>query len=480
MSQKQMTRRGLLKVAGAGLVSGLLAACQPKVVEKIVERTVVVEKNVEKVVKETVVVQGTPQVIEKVVTVQPAASGPTEVSIIMEGWVDSAWAISQRASLYNSQQGDVRVNIIPTAEGWQTKALSQIESGATIWDGYMTHHPFRIGVLYLSQGLIQPIDEYLETSRVLKIDEFWADTIDPEKIKYDCSVKGKVVGIPLGIDTCCQSFRADLMQAADLPYTREDFMKERSWENIQNWAVKLREKNRSDGVWGIVTWQVYHQSLGAIFQSITKDLYDSEGLIRFDSEPMRKALEIQCQWSWSEAAPTPAWGGNTYQSGKSALWQGQVGVPGAAQRVWGTRDIPMSMPVLVDGGTGGNQWYTTCGYALNKAKNPQAAIDFMLWLVGPQNDVHAQKTLEFNWFPIFKSQWTKQVDEKPQNAWAKDFMPQFTNAQLIPRNPYYEIQMTAAQKHCELAQAKKETVEEACTKMMEETKEQISKLKVDW
>ena len=257
-------------------------------------------------------------------------------------------------------------------------------------------------------------------------------------------------------------------------------MKERSWANIQNWAVKLRQKFKSEGIWGIVKWQVYHQSLGAIFQSISKDLYYEDGLIKFDSEAMQKALEIQCQWSWSEAAPTPAWGGDTFQNGKAALWQGQVGVVGAAQKVWGTRDVPMAVPVQVEGGTGGNQWYTTCGYVLNKTPNPQAVVDFYLSLFGPQNDLQAQRCLEYNWFPIFKSQWAKQIDAKPQNRWAKDFLPQFTNAKLIPRNPYYEIEMTVAQKYCELAQAKKVTIKEACTKMMEEVRDQVSKLKIQW
>ncbi|MBC7078699.1 MAG: hypothetical protein H5T92_10405, partial [Synergistales bacterium] len=326
----------------------------------LVEVTRVVEKEkvVEKVVKETV-------------EVVKAPSGPKEVNIIVAGWVDTAWQVSQRANNYNASAEGVRINIIPVPEGWTTKAMSQIEAGAPVWDGYATHHPFRISVQWLSQGLIQTIDDYLEVSPVLDINKFWEDTIDPEKIKYDCSVKGKVVGVPLGIDTCCQGFRADLMEKSGLPSTREDFMKERSWDAIQAWAEKIRDDNKEEGIWGIGTWQVYHQSLGAIFQSITSDLYYDDGLIKFDSDAMIRAFEIQGKWSWTKVAPTPAWGSDPFNKGKAALWQGQVGVVGSAQRIWGTKDIPMAMPVLVEeGGTGGNQWYTTNAFVLNKAKNP--------------------------------------------------------------------------------------------------------------
>lgn len=61
-----LSRRKFLAGASLGAASTLLAACAPKVVEveKVVKETVVTEK----VVKETVIVEGTPQVVEKVVT----------------------------------------------------------------------------------------------------------------------------------------------------------------------------------------------------------------------------------------------------------------------------------------------------------------------------------------------------------------------------------------------------------------------------
>ena len=71
---RNVNRRTLLKMAGIGTASTVLAACQPKVVEKIVKETVVQKE----VVKETVIVEGTPQVVEKIVvaTSEPA---PKEV-----------------------------------------------------------------------------------------------------------------------------------------------------------------------------------------------------------------------------------------------------------------------------------------------------------------------------------------------------------------------------------------------------------------
>ena len=93
-ADKGMTRRRLLKLMGMGVAGAALASCQPKVVEKIVKETVVVEKPVEKVVekvvKETVIVAGTPKVVEKVVKETVMVEAPpaqkVEAKVEIVGW----------------------------------------------------------------------------------------------------------------------------------------------------------------------------------------------------------------------------------------------------------------------------------------------------------------------------------------------------------------------------------------------------------
>ena len=57
---RKVSRRELLRFVGLAGSAGLVAACQPKVVE--------VTKIVKEVVKETVIVEGTPQIVEREVT----------------------------------------------------------------------------------------------------------------------------------------------------------------------------------------------------------------------------------------------------------------------------------------------------------------------------------------------------------------------------------------------------------------------------
>jgi len=83
-NQQVMTRRGFLRHAALAAGAALLAACKPQVVE------------VEKVVKETVIVEGTPQVVEKVVTqvvkeAVEAGTGKTEVYCYLELLNPTEW-----------------------------------------------------------------------------------------------------------------------------------------------------------------------------------------------------------------------------------------------------------------------------------------------------------------------------------------------------------------------------------------------------
>ena len=77
--KKVLTRRELFRVAGVGSAMALLASCQPKVVEKIVKETVIVQ-GAEKIVKETVIVQGAEKVVKETVIVEKA--GPGKVTLV--------------------------------------------------------------------------------------------------------------------------------------------------------------------------------------------------------------------------------------------------------------------------------------------------------------------------------------------------------------------------------------------------------------
>jgi len=117
MSDKKLKRRDFLR--GLALAAGgtALAACAPKVVKETVVVEKVVEKPVEKVVKETVIVEGTPKVVEKVVTAAPRTE-TVEISL-WHGWTgaDNTEMLHKIIQDYNETNTD-GIIVTPTAYPW--------------------------------------------------------------------------------------------------------------------------------------------------------------------------------------------------------------------------------------------------------------------------------------------------------------------------------------------------------------------------
>ena len=119
MKVTSLGRREFLRWSALAGASTLAAACAPKVVEKVVKETVVVEKEVMKevpkevIVKETVIVAGTPKVVEKAVTTTPAPSIKGQVDI----WVypltenDNEVIYDPLMVLFHQEYPDIETNI---------------------------------------------------------------------------------------------------------------------------------------------------------------------------------------------------------------------------------------------------------------------------------------------------------------------------------------------------------------------------------
>ena len=112
MSQKKLSRRNFMVMTGLAGAGAMLAACQPKVVEKIVKETVVVPGEAQ-VVKETVVVEK--EVEKQVTTVVEKEVGirnvPRERTLVLYfGGSGGTWTVSgignPYATGYTHQNGD--------------------------------------------------------------------------------------------------------------------------------------------------------------------------------------------------------------------------------------------------------------------------------------------------------------------------------------------------------------------------------------
>ena len=146
MSREKLSRRRFLKGFAVAAGTTAMAACAPK----IVKETVVVneEKVVEKVVKETVIVEGTPQVVEKVITAQPVMKEPVTLRAMerlgapalepsapfVGGFVGTTWGYR-----IESREGDALCLGTPTEIVFLSNVSEGTAVGRTTVDAAIVH-----------------------------------------------------------------------------------------------------------------------------------------------------------------------------------------------------------------------------------------------------------------------------------------------------------------------------------------------------
>lgn len=214
-----ISRRRLLKLSGMAVTGALLAACQPQVVEKVVEKEVT--KVVEK--KETVMVASTPQVVK--VTEAPKAT-------VTIRWMTPAELGLERTMYTNFtfmfQEENPGIKIEPSFEGWSdymTKLPTVVAAGVPP-DVIHTHRT--LGQEYAYRGVLADHVPWAERDKY-DLKEFL-----PELLRL-WSHGGKVYALPK--DSAVQGvyYNKDMFDAAKVPYPKPNW----TWDDFKQTCLLL-------------------------------------------------------------------------------------------------------------------------------------------------------------------------------------------------------------------------------------------------
>jgi len=248
--ERPLSRRALIKAAGAAATGLMLAACGPTPAPQVIRETVVVEKVVEKpvekvvtkiiagtpvtvkeVVKETVVVKEVvekpvTQIVEKVVVKEPTKA-PVVLSLMLRAGTEKSEEpiYVMRPKEFTEQTG-IQVKLEPLPEYWakvETLAVAgQLgDNMFTTQDGWM--HSRMVHFAYL-----EACDPYMKAMGI-KEDEWLPGAI------ASCKTAGKIYGLP----KCSHPTQAyvwvnhELFEGAGLkiPPTYGT-----TWEQIREWG----------------------------------------------------------------------------------------------------------------------------------------------------------------------------------------------------------------------------------------------------
>ena len=425
MSGKRLRRRDFLRGLAAAAGGTVLAACAPRVVEKVVDRpvvqTVVVEKaveveklatvivekavSVEKKVVETVVVEKPVEVEkrvvetvivtqEKVVTVQPAMEGPR--AIVWSTWAGGDAEVNLKQATveeFNNTRGaalDIELSARITTDyaGYWTKIPASFAGGDApdaIWS-FPTSW-----VKWIYAGWIRDLTPFVDLEP--EVSAIRQALRQVPKNSYD--FLGKVYGIPHLVQLYGCQFNKEMFDEAGLDYPPADW-DDPDWtvEKFTELAIALTKRS-SDGQaeqLGATTATDLTAWMGQAFvEGNGGDLFD-EGWTKcyLDEEP---AVEVG-QWGYDlfnkhKVSPTPEEGAAGF-----SFWNGNVAMM-LSLITWPARLIEGSYGVWTPELAPLPKWKETKEWShgipiccSSQSPHPEAVVEFARWMVEFGDDMN--------------------------------------------------------------------------------------------
>ena len=290
MQAKMLTRRHFLAAAELVATGAIAAACQPKIVEKIVKETVVVtqEKLVEKekIVKETVVVE---KAVKEAVTIKPV--------MMAYMWDDAIKALLPN---FLEQNPDIKVEpmVVP---GWGDYPLkvAAMHASATLGDTLEYNQGPDI-YTWAYKAVIRPLDNLIEAAKY-DMTQFFPAGITGS------SYSGHLYAIPQDTHpgTVCIDFNKTLMAKYGVTPPTSDW----TWEDMVGIAKKMSIDTDKDGktdIWGINNWNNSTQHVYPRLRTNGGQFYDPTGhTCLFDQEPNIKTLKEFQDLIWVHKVQAP-------------------------------------------------------------------------------------------------------------------------------------------------------------------------------
>lgn len=242
MLRNRMTRRRLLGCAAMAGSALLTQACQPRVVEKIVEKPVTV--------KETVVVQGTAQVIEKVITPtaapRVAPKGPANLRLSVWPWGPDMNTYLTILQAFDKKNPDIKVTAEQYMGGYYPKVQANFAAGNSadiIYTQGWKYQPFA------ESNVLMALDAFIQREGV---ENLWPQF---ESYKQACIWRGHYYMSPTDTGGLCLLYNKDIFDKKGLAYPTDNW----TWDQFKDAATQLSFREGTNKYFGYMEHQGYHE-----------------------------------------------------------------------------------------------------------------------------------------------------------------------------------------------------------------------------
>jgi multiple sugar transport system substrate-binding protein len=236
MSKKGLSRREFIRLSTLTAAGAALAACAPQEPEP--QPTPEPE---EVVVKETVIVEGTPEVVEKVVTATPPPVEEAEI-VFWNYWggIEPIFLAMSEMFMERNDAITVKYELLPWDQ-YKQKLNATLVTGnpPDVWYTAPTFY-----FEYVDRGQLVDISPYLEVDGDISEDDWFPRAID----QWRAGDQDHLFGLPSDFVAQVAYYNKDLFDEAGLDYPEEGW----SWDDLLTMAQAMTKRDASGRteVWG--------------------------------------------------------------------------------------------------------------------------------------------------------------------------------------------------------------------------------------
>lgn len=360
-----------------------------------------------------------------------------EVTLLIRTDIRSAYAADAAVEQWN-EEFDTKVTIEEPADAaaTATKIQAAQAAGDLIWDAFsVIEFPWR-SQEWFNRNLIQPYDDYIQVSTIPDADKV-VPAIIPT-IFETLKIEGRQYAIPGNVGSVALGWFWEPLRKAG--YESQPM----TWAEVRDAAEKIAETSPELTPFDVAATPLC--DLYAMIWGATENPITEEGLVDIESEASLAALRWIREMAVDGLLP-PATGENfqNWLKGGTAMMSSYDVHGTMAQQTFGQDAATTGINFFredpeVYGTKAGTPFWINGTVLLNKAPNPQGAVDFILWWFGPNNKATGQQITEVAAKPCYQYTYDEFVKPNPAHHWQLEGIELIAKSVWFPTNLFFGIQ----------------------------------------
>jgi maltose-binding protein MalE len=375
----------------------------------------------------------------------------------------------------NSARANVKVEQAP--DGWDSKTLAMVRDKSVLWSSYAVDSFFNLYQRIVT-GMAQPLDPYLNSTKVPGMKDFKSKYISP--VVYDSGVhKGKFYMMPSKLNMTITPYNVGMVKGVGYAEPAD------TWDEMRVMLRKIKDQYAKDDVWPCDVNLDLWRTLGGIYCSMSDKPYTAEGQIKLDSPEWAATLDY-VKGLYTDKLANPAFLGTTdgaaaWQKGKVALIWNYPSTLNIATTAFGFEAYTAANMAKTAKGAANRTWLHVDGtYLISNSPAPQEAADWIFSMLAPEgkaSDAFAAGTITRSGSPMYKAHIESSlIKGNAQYPWLYNSYKMMEHSTAAPLSPLHFLVDAAGKKYLPGFFKGEMSLKDAVTRMQADVDKDKSKM----